>query len=300
MIQDRGLTVFAPAKINLYLHITGRREDGYHSLDSLAVFADIGDRIAIEPSGDFQLQIRGPFSTAFTAQDRESGPLSSNLVTRAAWALARTLRREPRVKITLTKNLPLASGLGGGSADAAAAIWGLMELWQIPLSSPFLPGLMASLGADIPACLRCMPVRMTGIGDVLQPVPDLPDIPAVLVNPLKHCPTPSIFRRFAGPMRDFARMPDDLSSMSDLIAFLREQDNSLTEAAIECVPEIAGIIALLGRQPGCALSRMSGSGATVFGLFTTMEEAMDAAETIAFSHSGWWVRAGTVNSPGRY
>lgn len=300
-MASRNTTLFAPAKINLYLHVTGRREDGYHDLDSLAVFADIGDRLTIEPStSGFHLAIEGPYAAAFSAQDRDSGPSSSNLVTRAVWALARAAGRTPDLRITLIKNLPLAAGIGGGSADAAAALWGLMDLWKIPISTPFLPALMRSLGADVPACLRCAPVRIAGIGDILEHIPDLPEIPVVLVNPGKHCATPDVFRRFIGPMRGEMRLPDDLSTPESLIAFLRSCENDLTPAAIEIVPEIGACIAALAEQKNCLLSRMSGSGATVYGLFPGMEEAQRAAETLTLAYPRWWVRVGTINSPERY
>lgn len=300
-MASRSTTIFAPAKINLYLHVTGRREDGYHDLDSLAVFADIGDRLTIAPSANgFDLAIEGPYAAAFSAQDRDSSPASSNLVTRAAWALARAAGRTPDVRITLTKNLPLAAGIGGGSADAAATLWGLMDLWQIPISAPFLPPLMRALGADVPACLRCASVRIAGIGDILEHIPDLPEIPVVLANPGKHCATPEAFRRFIGPMRGEARLPDDLSTPESLISFLRSCENDLTPAAMEIVPEIGACIAALAEEKDCLLSRMSGSGATVYGLFSGMEEAQRAAEAITLSHPRWWVRVGTINSPERY
>ncbi len=300
MSQFRPVTVFAPAKINLYLHIVRRREDGYHDLDSLAGFADIGDRLTIEPANDFSLQINGHYAGAFTAQDRDSGLQSTNLVTRVAQGMATAARQELRLRVILTKNLPLAAGLGGGSADAAAMAWGLMNIWNLPLSTPWLPDMLADLGADIPACLRCAPVQMSGIGDVLDLVPNLPEIPLVLVNPGKHCPTPEIFKRFLGPMRGEVTLPDDLSDPQTLIEFLHQQDNDLTPAAREVVPEIGTVMNALTALPGCQLARMSGSGATVFGLFDSPDDAAQAAEDITMKNPHWWVRTGTLNSPERY
>lgn len=295
------LSIFAPAKINLYLHVTGKQDNGYHLLDSLAVFADIGDKITIEPSYEFAFQVNGPYAPAFTAQDRDASRNSGNLVVRAAWALADQLGKDLPFRITLTKNLPLAAGIGGGSSDAAAVLWGLMNLWNVSMNScPWLPDLMRKLGADVPACLRCLAVRMTGIGDILDPVPNLPEIPVVLVNPGRHCPTPDVFRKFIGPMRMVKPWPDNLASPQGLIDFLKDQDNDLTPAACEIVPEIAEAIGLLRAQDGCAISRMSGSGATVCGLFETMDEAEYAIAAIANARSGWWVRGGTINSPQRY
>lgn len=301
MAMIRPLSVFAPAKINLYLHITGKQENGYHLLDSLAVFADIGDRITLEAAEEFSFQITGPYAAAFTAQDRDATRNSGNLVVRAAWALADQLNQDLPFRMTLTKNLPLAAGIGGGSSDAAAVLWALMNVWNVSMTtSPWLPDLMRRIGADVPACLRCLPVHMTGIGNILDPVPGLPEIPVVLVNPGKHCATPNVFRRFIGPMRMASAMPADLTSPQSLIDYLKKQDNDLTPAACELVPEIAEAAHLLSTQQGCALARMSGSGATVFGLFETMDDAENAVATIANAKPGWWVRGGTINSPQRY
>jgi 4-diphosphocytidyl-2-C-methyl-D-erythritol kinase len=300
MSEFRPITVFAPAKINLYLHIAGRREDGYHDLDSLVVFADIGDRVTIEPASDFSLRINGPFASGFTVKETDSSPNSSNLVARAVWEMSRAARRDPKFRVTLNKNLPLASGIGGGSADAAAVIWGMMSLWGLPLSTPWLPDLMANLGADIPSCLRCAPVQMTGIGDILYPIADLPEIPVVLVHPAKHCPTPDVFRRFMGPMRGEVDLHENLSTPDALLNEIKKRDNDLTSAAIEIVPDIAVALKSLATQKNCLLHRMSGSGATCFGLFETPEDAEHAAETITLANPGWWVRTGTINSPERY
>lgn len=295
-----GKTLFAPAKINLYLHIMQRRDDGYHDLDSLAVFADIGDKIHLEPANNFQLLINGPYANAFSAQEREPSLTSQNLVTRAVRALAEHTGNKPNIRITLTKNLPLASGLGGGSADAAAIIWGLMGVWDIPLSTNFLPDLMRNIGADIPACLRCAPVRMRGRGDILEHIQDLPEIPVVLINPGKRCPTADVFDRFTGPMRGEIKYPSDITDATVFLEFLKAQDNDLTPAAYTIAPEIDAVIKTLCASKGCDLARMSGSGASVFGLFTNKDDALAATEAITLAQPHWWVRTGTINSPERY
>lgn len=297
---DRTLTIFAPAKINLYLHIIARRDDGYHELDSLAAFADIGDRITIEPASDFSIAIEGPFANAFTAREKDYSPNSSNLVARAAWELSLLVRRDPKFRIRLQKNLPLASGLGGGSADAAATLWGLLELWDIPSSAPWLPELMRKLGADVPACLRSAPVRMRGIGDVLDPAPDMAEIPVVLINPAAHCPTREVFRRFVPPEQTSVDLTFESDSPNALIAFLKTTRNDLTPFALEIVPEIDEVISSLSACRDCCLARMSGSGASVFGLFDTIETAEDAAEKLSFAHPKWWVRYGMINRAVRY
>ncbi|MBI4030917.1 MAG: 4-(cytidine 5'-diphospho)-2-C-methyl-D-erythritol kinase [Proteobacteria bacterium] len=301
MNQKKSLTVFAPAKINLYLHVTGWRDDGYHSLDSLAVFADVGDKIRIETAADFSFLIKGPYASSFDAAGRDASPDSANLAVRAAWAVARAVRKDLRVRLTLEKNLPPASGIGGGSADAAAVIWGLMEWWDYtPQGAVFLPDATAALGADVPVCFACRPTVMRGIGDMLEPAPDMAEIPAVLVNPGRLCPTAEVFRKFDGDFRANATVPEALDGFENLLDFLVEQENSLTPAAVAAVPEIAFILEDMEAQAGCHLARMSGSGATCFGLFRESVEAQAAAEAVALNHPEWWVRAVTLNRVERY
>jgi 4-diphosphocytidyl-2-C-methyl-D-erythritol kinase len=299
-MAEHNTSIFAPAKINLYLHVTGKRADGYHDLDSLVVFADIGDQIRIDPAKEFSLRIIGPYASAFSAQDRDSSPASGNLIARAAYAMAEITGRNPHFMVTLTKNLPLAAGVGGGSADAAAMIWGLMDQWNIPISAPFLPDMMRNIGADIPACLRCSAVRMSGTGDVLEHIPDLPEIPVVLVNPGKHCPTPSVFKTFIGPMRGDVVYPPLLPERDAFIDFINAQENDLTPSAMEIVPDIRQVIDVLRDTKGCRVARMTGSGASVFGLFPNRMDAQQAAERITLDYPRWWVRTGTINSPERY
>ena len=301
MIQKKPLTVFAPAKINLYLHVTGRIDDGYHAIDSLAAFADIGDTLRFEGAEDFSFAVNGAYASGFNAAERDSGPGSSNLVVKAVWALSRAVQRQPQFKITLEKNLPLAAGIGGGSADAAAAVWGALEWWGLsPHAAPFLSGLMKELGADVPACLNCAPVLMRGIGDILEPAPSLPEAPVVLVNPGKSCSTAQVFRNFDGSFTPPADIPDDLSDFDDLAWFVEQEGNDLQDAATRLVPEIPEVIEMLQMQPGCAVAGMSGSGATCFGLFREEEDALKAVQKISAACSSWWVQAGILNRPERY
>lgn len=295
------LSVLAPAKINLDLHITGRTENGYHLLDSLVAFADIGDRLLIETADDFSFAVQGPYASAFTAHERAFGPDSGNMAVKAVWALCQAVQKKPRFKITLTKNLPLASGLGGGSADAAAVIWGLMEWWILtPQAVLHMPEVLEGLGADVPACISCRPLVMRGTGNILEPAPAMDEIPILLVNPGKHCPTPRVFAAFDSPFGLPDDPPADLSLFDDLAEYLNGRDNMLTQAAITVVPEIADVLSVLLKQEKCALARMSGSGATCFGLFREEEDALNAAATVAQDRPGWWVRAGTLNRPERY
>lgn len=300
MSEPRPLTVFAPAKINLMLHVTGLREDGYHTLESLVAFADIGDKITIRPATDFSFTIEGQQAKGFSAKERDPSPSSSNLAVRAAWLAAREFQKNLHVAITLHKDLPLASGIGGGTADAAAVLWGLIEFWGVPKPPDIARTLMRELGADLPVCFLCAPAWMDGIGEGLKPL-DLPEIPIVLVNPLVPCPTRDVFlhreRAYSKPCVN--RFPDDFSVL-ELLTFLRQSRNDLTESATEIVPEIGNTLNALERKTGCLLARMSGSGATCFGLFDTTDNAETACARIKGENPDWWVRTGTLNRPERY
>ena len=296
------IRVFAPAKINLYLHVTARRDDGYHELDSLVAFADIGDVITLEAAPDFAFDITGPFSGEFTAKEKDASPNSANLIVQAAWALSRAAHKTLPVRICLTKNLPLAAGLGGGSSDAAAALWGLCELLGIPRNAVFLPAILRGLGADVPVCFSCEPARLRGIGDVLEPAPAMSETPIVLVNPGIACPTAKVFAHYPGPFRAPVDMPPSCELGDDLVRFLSAQHNDLTESARLVVPAIDEVLGTLRTQPGCALARLSGSGATCFGLFETAHAAHNAARAIMNmpASASWWVQAGWLNRPTRY
>ncbi|MFN4128830.1 MAG: 4-(cytidine 5'-diphospho)-2-C-methyl-D-erythritol kinase [Paracoccaceae bacterium] len=276
MATEAGGTVaeFAPAKINLTLHVTGQRADGYHLLDSLVVFADVGDRVSVQAADRLTLQIAGPQAAALPASD-------DNLVVRAARLMG------ARAAITLEKQLPVASGIGGGSADAAATLRALARLGQRAL--PDGPDVL-TLGADVPVCLRGRPVRMQGVGDVLTPVPPLPPAWLVLVNPGVAVATPQVFR---GLMRkDNSPMPRDLPrlrSSAELAAFLQMMRNDMEPPALALAPVIGAVKSALTAQPGCMLARMSGSGATCFGLFGDGLSASAAARGVQAAHPGWWV-----------
>ncbi len=298
--ETKLLTIFAPAKINLYLHVTGRLDNGYHLLDSLVAFADIGDEVSIASSTEFKFNIEGPYANAFGPKDRDHSPDSSSLVVQAVWAVARAAQKIPNVQIKLIKNLPLASGLGGGSSDAAAVIWGLLEWWKIPRQTHYLQGLMARLGADIPVCLTCTPSRVRGIGDILDPAPMMSEIPVVLAHPGKPCMTGEVFSRFGGKFREPMALPPALHKQEELVAFLTKQDNDLLKPAMDTVPEIANVLNAIKSREGCQLARMTGSGATCFGLFKNEMAAQNAAWAIATENPDWWVKSGWLNRPERY
>lgn len=281
-----AVAAFAPAKVNLYLHVTGRRDDGYHLLDSLVAFVDIGDRLRVEPAAALSLVVDGP----------EAGGLVSvgddNLVLRAARLLADRAGITAGAALHLDKHLPVAAGIGGGSSDAAAALLALKRLWRISLEDEALYALAAKLGADIPACLYGRAVWVGGIGERLESAGPLPDAGILLVNPRRALPTAAVFAARRGPFSHvgrFAPMPSKGSALADALTPRR---NDLTEAAIGLVPEIAAALARLGRLPGSLLARMSGSGATCFALFANRAGAEEARALVAAAEPRWWCAAG--------
>lgn len=266
----------APAKINLTLHVTGRRADGYHLLDSLVVFTDLGDRITTRPADALTLTITGPFAQGIPVDE-------SNLVLRAARFLGVN-----GAAITLDKHLPIASGIGGGSSDAAATLRALARMTgrSLPPAAD-----TARLGADVPVCMAATPRRMAGLGEVLADVPPLPPIWLVLANPGVPLSTPAVFSALTH--RDGPPMPATLprcATVADLAAFLVTQRNDLETPACQLAPVIGATLAALGAQPGCRIARMSGSGATCFGLFADPQSAAAAARALSLAHPDWWVR----------
>jgi len=278
---------FAPAKLNLYLHLTGRRADGYHLLDSLVAFAEIGDEITVEAADELSLTVTGPFAAGLDDNPRD------NLVWRAAEALARRLGRAPEAKINLVKNLPVASGIGGGSSDAAATLRALDHLWHESLDRPALNELAASLGSDVPACLAAHSVWLGGVGEIVEPAPALPSGAVLLVNPRIPLSTPTVYRGFHGPFSPAARGPIP-ANIKEFAAMLAGRGNDLTASAIALVPEIGEVLQRLAGIETALLARMSGSGATCFALFKSLDEAQAAGRTLRQERSDWWVASGNL------
>jgi 4-diphosphocytidyl-2-C-methyl-D-erythritol kinase len=272
---------FAPAKVNLFLHVTGKRSDGYHLLDSLAVFPKIGDWVTAEAGAELSLAISGPFGGALQAD-------SENLILRAA----RALGGDQGAMLGLEKHLPIASGIGGGSADAAAALLALRNLCGI--ATP-LHDIALALGADVPVCLASRPARMSGIGDILQPAPKLPAFGMVLVNPGIAVPTPAVFRARTGAFSPTATLPEAWDSTAAMAADLAALTNDLETPAITIAPIIADVLAAIAALPGCLLARMSGSGATCFGIFATPDQA--ATQAASLTNPGWWRWGGGLYEP---
>ena len=267
---------FAPAKGNLTLHVTGRRADGYHLLDSLVVFPHIGDRLAVTPAAALSLVVEGPFAAGLAAD-------GANLVLRAA----RLLAPDRGAALRLEKRLPLAAGIGGGSADAAAALRLLSRHWGVAM--PPTDALLA-LGADLPVCLAARSARMTGIGEAVAPVA-LPPGWLVLCNPGVPVATGGVFAGLARAENAPMGPVPPLADAAALAAFLAAGRNDLEAPARALAPAIGAVLAALAAAPGCLLARMSGSGATCFGLFAGEAAARRAAAGIAAAEPGWWVAA---------
>jgi 4-diphosphocytidyl-2-C-methyl-D-erythritol kinase len=277
---------FARAKINLCLHVTGRRPDGYHLLESLVVFPEVGDPLTVEPaSAGLSLALGGPFAAALGAGD-------DNLVLRAAEALR---PGAAGAAILLEKRLPVASGMGGGSADAAAALRALSRLWALDPGARRLADIALSLGADVPVCLAQRPAVMAGIGERLGPAPALPEFWIALVNPMIATPTAEVFR--ALPRADNAPLapaPKRFETLDHLSNWLAAHRNDLQAPAIGLRPAIGEALAALEAQVGARLARMTGSGATCFALFAIEAPAAAAAAAIRRAHPEWWVATARV------
>ena len=273
----------AAAKLNLYLHVVGRRADGYHLLDSLVAFTAYGDVLRATPANELSLRVDGPFAAAL------DGP-GDNLVLKAAEAL-RARCGGSGAAILLTKNLPVAAGLGGGSADAAAALRGLSRLWTARLGDAALADIARQLGADVTVCVHNRPAYFGGIGDELAPAPRLPAAGVVLVNPRIPLPTPKVFGAQRGPFSAPARFDEAPADAAALARRLGERRNDLEPAACEIVPAVRALLDAIAASPGCRLARMAGSGATCFGLYDNAVTAEAAARWLAGREPSWWVQA---------
>lgn len=277
---DFAVTENACAKINLALHVTGQRPDGYHLLEMLVTFARHGDRLgfALADADDFTLS--GQFADVL-ADDP-----GTNLVLKARDLLREAAGGAPPIRIHLEKNLPVASGIGGGSADAAATLRGLMRLWNVALPAEAIAALALKLGADVPMCLKSTPLIARGIGEEMETADALPSFAIVLANPLKGVSTPEVFRRLASKNN----APMALNRTSHWMETIRTTRNDLEPPARELVPEIAEISSMLSSE-GAVFTRMSGSGATCFGIFETPVAALRAAERLHAARPDWYFQA---------
>jgi 4-diphosphocytidyl-2-C-methyl-D-erythritol kinase len=277
----------APAKVNLTLRVFGRRADGYHELESLVVFAGCGDTLRFAPGGELALTVRGPGA-------EQAGDNADNLVLKAARALE---ARSPGIRLgtfDLDKQLPVAAGLGGGSADAAAALRLIARANSLAIGAPRFQEAARTTGSDVPVCLDPRPRVMRGIGDLLSEPITLPPMPAILVNPGVPVPTKDVFANWkpqATPVPLDQAVLAQLKTRDLLLEFLALQANDLEAPAIAVAPVVAEVLAALRNLPSCALARMSGSGATCFALFRNAGEAMIAAGMLHRRYPQWWVQA---------
>jgi 4-diphosphocytidyl-2-C-methyl-D-erythritol kinase len=277
----------APAKVNLTLRVVGRRDDGYHEIESLVAFADFGDRLSFSPGGSLALKVHGPSAV-------QAGAGDDNLVLKAARALVALRPGIMLGAFDLDKRLPVAAGLGGGSADAAAALRLIAQASGLSGDDLNLYTAARATGADVPVCLDPRPRIMRGIGEVLSAPLDLPPLPAVLVNPGVALPTKAVFARWRPVANPAALLDPAMAGTTDrdrLLQLLTAQGNDLETAAIALAPAIAEVLAALRAQQNCRLARMSGSGATCFALFASAADAAAAEKLLSVKHPAWWVKA---------
>ena len=295
--QAQALVEYGRAKVNLTLRVIGRRVDGYHDLESVVAFADCADRLALTPGSELTLETTGPLANA-------CGATSDNLVLKAARLLAERVYNLALGAFTLDKVLPVAAGIGGGSADAAAALRLLARLNDLAADDARIQQVALKTGADVPVCLASRACDMTGVGETLLPL-SLPKLPAVLVNPRVPVATKDVFAALglrSGELRvgvtDVIRAPawpDQGASVGDWVKVLAGVPNDLEPPALRVQPVIADVLSALRSGPGAQLARMSGSGATCFAIFSSASDAQTAAARISAEHPAWWVHAGELS-----
>jgi 4-diphosphocytidyl-2-C-methyl-D-erythritol kinase len=283
---------FAPAKINLFLHVGPIGADGYHPICSLMAFTDVGDELRLDPADRMEFRLDGPFGGGLDPDD-------GNLAIRARDALLAAAGRQPDpFRLTLDKRLPIAAGLGGGSADAAAAMRLIRRAADLDLSDKALGEIARSLGSDVPACLRGRLTIAAGRGDRLSPAPDLPDLHLTLVNPGVLSPTAGVYRAYdrEPDVADAPVLPKTIATAAEAAAFLRGCRNDLEGPAVRLQPRIGDALAALAAQAEALLARMSGSGATCFALCANGGEAMALTAKMARLHPEWWVRQALIKN----
>ena len=295
MSLPNGLEEFAPAKVNLYLHVGRLRPDGFHPISSLMVFADVGDRLWAEPSDRLSLVVTGPMAGHAPAGD-------DNLVLRAVRALAEAAGiPEPALKLTLEKMLPAAAGLGGGSSDAAAALRLVRACLDLRLEDAALEAVAATLGSDTPACVTGWPVIAEGRGERLRRAPDQCVLPAVLVRPPVGSATGPVYRAFdadpAGASEAPAVLPDRISSPDQATAAFAACRNDLEAPAVKLQPAIGEALEVLRAQPETLIGRMSGSGSACFALCADPAAAERLAARLEAAHPDWWIKPCRLGGP---
>lgn len=286
--EGAALTVVAPAKVNLFLHVTGRRDDGYHLLESLFVFTHDGDRITATHSDHLSFSLSGPFAAALAGGE-------NNLVVTAAERLAAAAGRPPHVALSLEKNLPVAAGIGGGSADAAATLLVLNRLWGLDWPLERLASIALELGADVPACLYGKPLYVQGVGEKITAVPLGFNAGILLANPGVELSTPAVFRAFReGGSRFDTPLEVGVAPWESLDVLRSRTRNTLEKPALDACPVIGEVLACLRSLPGAGMVRMSGSGATCFALFESPEAAEAARLEAEKTKPEWWFMADSL------
>ncbi len=275
------VSVLASAKINLYLHVTGRREDGYHLLDSLFVFAKDGDVVTVGEADDLTLNVCGTYADSLPVGEE-------NIVLKAVRLLAEACGKKPTAAVTLEKNLPVAAGIGGGSADAAATLKALLKLWGQTIPEKELHKIALKLGADVPSCLAAKAVQVSGIGEILTPAPSLPPLFLLLVNPNRPVFTPAVFKTRTQTFSDPMPFTQEMTDFDDFVQELKKRHNDLSEAACQLEPAVFDVLKALQADSRCRLARMSGSGGTCFGIFSSFEDASLCCDQIRKKRPNWW------------
>jgi 4-diphosphocytidyl-2-C-methyl-D-erythritol kinase len=285
MTQPNGITINCSAKINLFLHVTDKRADGYHDLQSWVAFAEVGDTVRVREAKQFHISVDGPFAHLLP-------PMGDNLITKTVNLLSERHQQKPNVMIELTKNLPIGTGMGGGSANAAATARGLQHLWGFDWVPDDAVWLARNLGADVPVCLLGQSVMMGGIGEDLQKTTTLPpDCHIVIVHPAVGVSTSAVFNMMSPPYTPPIESASEIRDVLDLVQALQQTRNDLMHPAIAIEPKILEVYRALTRQSGCLLARMTGSGSACFGIFADEETARAASFAIRHQEPKWWVRA---------
>jgi len=287
-----SLTVHAYAKINLHLHIIGREKNGFHLLNSWVAFTNISDELYLKKSAQFEFNV-------LESKIKMDCLSSDNLVARAGQLFCSYLQVPTRFQISLLKNIPSAAGLGGGSADAAATLLGLNKLLGLPATEEDLYAMACQLGSDIISCLKNTSTIMDGTGQILSPAPLFPMLHGILINPNTPCPTPQVYGRYASSDIVFSEpiiFPKEFKTPETIYDFLNNYThNDLTEAAIQLNPDIGDVIKALKNQKNCQLARMSGSGATCFGLFDNQEKMIESYDILKVKYPNWWIKKIKIN-----
>lgn len=287
----KTIFVSAPAKINLFLHVGDKRTDGYHDLESIAVFTFHDDGVWLESADRFSLSISGPYAVGLSNGD-------DNLALRAARALADGTGRRDGVRVSLQKMIPIASGIGGGSADAAAVLRGLVRLWDLDISARDLSDVARSVGADVPACLVSEALIMQGLGERITKLTPFPEFWLLLVNPGVPVSTAEVFRHLETRRGTGLQFPAGFGDLRSLCDFLRTTANDLEAPARAIAPVIADVLDELNAADGVLLARMSGSGATCFAMFSDPEKAKPLFKDLNARHPDWWIILTSLMRPG--